>query len=291
MYRDKYRLIIPFLFPSVLLYVTFVLYPYFQSMYISLTRWRGLTPNAEFIGLENFERMFTDDRFWNALQNNLTFLGTIPLITIVISLFFAFLLTQGVRGAKFYRLTYFFPQVMSIVAIGVLWSFVYHPIIGILNSLLRLLGVATPPVWLGNPDTALGAIGAVVIWQGIGFFMILFIAGMESIPPTYYEAAVIDGANRWHLFWKITLPLLWDTVRTALIFLAIGAVDMFAIVQTMTQGGPSRSTEVLATYLYDAAFLASRFGYATAIAVFMFIMVLTLSLVLMRLTRRESLEY
>ncbi|MEX1019340.1 MAG: sugar ABC transporter permease [Litorilinea sp.] len=291
MYRNKYRLIIPFLLPSVALYVTFVLYPYFQAMYISLTRWRGLSPNAEFIGLENFQRMVTDDRFWNALQNNLRFLATLPLITIAISLFFAFLMTQGVRGAKFYRITFFFPQVMSIVAIGVLWSFVYHPIMGILNSFLRLLGVETPPVWLGNPETALGALGAVVIWQGIGFIMILFIAGMESIPPTFYEAAEMDGANRWTIFWKITLPLLWDTVRTALIFLAIGAVDMFAIVQTMTQGGPSRSTEVLASYLYDTAFLASRFGYATAIAVFMFLMVLVLSIILMRLTRRESLEY
>jgi N-acetylglucosamine transport system permease protein len=121
--------------------------------------------------------------------------------------------------------------------------------------------------------------------------MVLFIARMESIPSTYYEAAPIDAASQWHIFWNITLPLLWDTVRTALVFLAIGAVDMFAIVQTMTQGGPSRSTDVLATYLYERAFIQSEFGYATAIAVAMFLVVLTLSTVLLRVTQRESLEY
>ncbi len=291
MYRDKYRLIVPFLIPSVTLYVVFVLYPYIRSMYISLTRWRGLTPSTDFIGLENFRRMLGDNLFWNALTNNVFYLLTLPIITIAMGLFMAFLLTQGVRGARFYRVTFFFPQVMSVVAIGVLWSFIYHPTMGVLTALLRLLGVANPPVWLGNPDTALGAVGAVVVWQSVGFYMVLFIAGMESIPNTYYEAATIDGATRWHLFWNITLPLLWETVRTALVFLAIGAVDMFAITQTMTQGGPSRATDVLATYLYERAFLQSEFGYATAIAVSMFLMVLLLSTLLLRLTRRESLEY
>lgn len=291
MYRDKYRLIVPFLAPSVLLYVLFVLYPYVQAMYISLTRWRGLSRNLTFIGLENFQRMLNDELFWNALSHNATYLATLPLITIAFGLFLAFLLTQGVAGAKFYRVTFFFPQVMSVVAIGVLWSFVYHPTMGVLTSLFKLFGVAEPPVWLGNPDYALGAVGVVVIWQAVGFYMVLFIAGMESIPNTYYEAATIDGATKWELFWNITLPLLWDTVRTALVFLSIGAVDMFAIVQTMTQGGPSRATDVMATYLYERAFLQSEFGYATAIAVSMFLVVLTLSTILMRVTQRESLEY
>lgn len=291
MYRDKYRLIVPFLAPSVLLYVLFVLYPYVQAMYISLTRWRGLSRNLTFIGLENFQRMLNDELFWNALSHNAIYLATLPLITIAFGLFLAFLLTQGVAGAKFYRVTFFFPQVMSVVAIGVLWSFVYHPTMGVLTSLFKLFGVAEPPVWLGNPDYALGAVGVVVIWQAVGFYMVLFIAGMESIPNTYYEAATIDGATKWELFWNITLPLLWDTVRTALVFLSIGAVDMFAIVQTMTQGGPSRATDVMATYLYERAFLQSEFGYATAIAVSMFLVVLTLSTILMRVTQRESLEY
>jgi N-acetylglucosamine transport system permease protein len=200
-------------------------------------------------------------------------------------------LTQGVPLSKFYRITYFFPQVMSVVAIGVLWSFVYHPTIGILTSFLNIIGIDRPPVWLGNPDTVLPAISGVTIWQEVGFFMVLFIAAMESIPMTYYEAAMLDGASRWHIFWKITLPMIWDTLQTGLIFIMIGATNMFAITQTMTQGGPSRSSEVLSTYLYTEAFINSKFGYGTAVAVALFFLTLLISVVLSRLLSRESLEY
>jgi N-acetylglucosamine transport system permease protein len=290
--RRKYHIIIPFLFPSILLYVLFVVYPYGRAMYISLTNWRGLTPNPKYIGLDNYDRLIHDRLFWNALENNATYLVFLPIITISIALYLAFLLTHGkVRFSRFYRITFFFPQVMSLVAIGVLWSFIYHPTIGILSGIIKVFGAKEPIAWLGNPTYALGAIGAVVIWQAVGFYMVLFIAGMESIPVTFYEAAVIDGANRWSLFWKITLPLLWDTIRTALVFLAIGATNMFAITQTMTEGGPNRSTDVLATYIYERAFLSGRFGYATAVAIAMFVLALTLSIFTMTATRRETLEY
>ncbi|MCZ7545462.1 MAG: sugar ABC transporter permease [Anaerolineae bacterium] len=292
MNKRKYHIIIPFLAPSLILYITFVLFPYARAMYISLTKWRGLTPNPEFVGLANFEQMLNDRFFWNALGHNVGYLLVLPIVTISIALYLAFLLTQGkVRFSRFYRITYFFPQVMSLVALGVLWSFIYHPTIGILNGILGLFGTEARIAWLGNPDVALGAIGVVVIWQAVGFYMVLFIAGMESIPTTFYEAARIDGANQWQVFWKITMPLLWDTTRTALVFLAIGATDMFAITQTMTEGGPNRSTDVLATYLYERAFLSSQFGYATAIGVSLFFMVLILSVFTLRVTQRESLEY
>jgi N-acetylglucosamine transport system permease protein len=290
--KRKYHIIIPFLFPAILLYIVFVIYPYGRSMYISLTNWRGLTPNPQYIGLKNFEKLLHDRYFWNALENNLTYLIFIPAITIIIALYLAFLLTHGkARFSRFYRITFFFPQVMSLVAIGVLWSFIYHPTIGILSAITKFFGAKEPIAWLGNPDYALAAVGAVVVWQAVGFYMVLFIAGMDSIPVSFYEAAVIDGANRWHLFWKITLPLLWDTIRTAMVFLAIGAIDMFAITQTMTEGGPNRSTEVLAYYVYERAFLASRFGYATAVAMAMFVLAFVLSILTMTVTRRESLEY
>jgi N-acetylglucosamine transport system permease protein len=291
MYRNKYRLIIPFLAPSLLLYFTFVFYPYAQSMYISLTQWRGLAQAPVFIGFANFTRLLNDSNFWNALGNNAFYIIALPVITLILALFFAFVLTQGVPLSKFYRVTYFFPQVIAVVAIGVLWSFVYHPTIGILTSILRAIGIAQPPVWLGNPDTVLWAIAGVSIWQAVGFYMVLFIAAMESIPITYYEAAMIDGASRWHLFWNITLPMIWDTLQTGLIFIMIGATNMFAITQTMTEGGPSRSSEVLSTYLYSEAFINSKFGYGTAIAVTLFLLTLVISLILSRLLRRESLEY
>ena len=291
MHRNKYRIIIPFLAPSLLLYFTFVLYPYGSAMYISLTRWRGLSKPPEFIGLENYARMLQDDNFWNALGNNAFYAIVLPVVTLGIALFFGFVLTQGARFGKFYRVSYFFPQVMSVVAIGVLWSFVYHPIIGILNAILRGIGIENPPVWLGDPAWVLPAVAGVTIWQAIGFFMVLFIASMESVPDHFYEAARIDGATQWQIFWKMTIPLIWDTLQTAVIFIMISATNMFAITQTMTQGGPSRASEVLSTYLYGEAFLGSKFGYGTAIAVTLFFIVLFISVVLARLMGRESLEY
>lgn len=292
MTKRKLHIIVPFTLPAIALFLVFVVYPYGRAMYFSLTKWRGLTPKPTFIGLENFIKLLADDFFWNALKHNLIYLLTIPAITIAISLYLAFLLTHGkARFRKFYRITFFFPQVMSLVAIGVLWSFIYHPTIGILSSIANFLGGPEAIAWLGNPDTAMAAVGAVVVWQAVGFNVVLFIAGMDSIPDSYYEAATIDGATRWDLFWKITLPLLWDTIRTAMVFLAIGATNMFAITQTMTRGGPNRSTDVLSTYVYERAFLSGKFGYATAVAVAMFLLALILSLLTLRVTQRETLEY
>ncbi len=291
MYRGKYKLIIPFLLPALILYGLFVLYPYGQAMYISLTDWSGLTAEKEFVGLRNFGRLLRDEYFWNALKNNLIYLVTLPVVVITLAFFFAFVITRGVGLAKFYRVVFFFPQVMSAVAVGVLWSFIYHPTIGILNSFLALIGIQNPPAWLGDPSVALPAVAVVVLWQSVGFYMVFFIAGMESIPETFYEVARIAGANRWQTFWRVTLPLLWENTRVALVYLAMGALNMFTITQTMTEGGPSRATEVLSIYLYKNAFTHSRFGYATAIAVALFILVLALSILVMRVTAREAVEY
>lgn len=296
MQRQKYRVIIPFLLPSAILYAVFVLDPYISAMYTSLTIWHGYSVNKKFVGLYNFQQLLQDDNFWNALRHNLTFLVLLPLITLSIALFFAFLFTQVREGARFskvtqiYRITYFFPQVMSAVAIAVLWSFVFHPTIGILNSALHIFGI-TGPTWLGNPSTSLISILIVAVWSGVGFYMVLFIAGMQSITTDYYEAARIDGAGGWSIFWNVTWPLLWDHTRTALIFISIGAMDMFTLVQVLTEGGPNRSSDVLATYLYEAAFKDGQFGYATAIGVSLFLITMVLAGVMFQLGRQERLEY
>ncbi len=291
MQRQKYWLIIPFLIPSLLLYGTFVIYPYLQAMYVAFTKWKGLRKPPVFVGLENFQDILKDEHFWNALKNNGTYLIVLPILTLGFALFLAFMITQKVRFSSFYRVTYFFPQVMSVVAIGILWSFIFHPNLGILNSFLKTIGIAEPPVWLGNPNTAIWAIIAVTVWQGAGFFMVLFMAAMQGIPPSYYEAAALDGATRGVMFFKITFPLLWETTRSALVFITIGALDMFGITFIMTQGGPDRATDVLATLLYTEAFSNSKFGYATAIAMVLFVIVMALSFILMYLTRRETIEY
>jgi N-acetylglucosamine transport system permease protein len=302
MYKHKYRVIIPFLAPAIILYLVFVIYPYMRAMYNSLTSWKGVSANQPFIGLGNYVRMVNDEFFWNALLHNLGYLLFLPIVLIALSLFLAFMINQRIRFSKFFRVTFFFPQVISIISIGVLWSYIYHPTIGILTSLSRalglepffqLLGFEGIPVWMGDPRTVRFAIAAVVVWQAAGFYMVLFLAAMEAIPQSFYEAAVIDGANRWHQFWHVTLPLLWDTMQTAMVFAGLGAFDMFAITRVMVISGSStgRPADVLATYLYEQAFEASRFGYATAIAVALFLLVLTLSVLTIRVTRREAVEY
>ena len=302
MYKHKYRVIIPFLAPAILLYLVFVIYPYGRSMYNSFTSWKGVSANQPWVGLRNYDRMIHDEFFWNALAHNFQYLLFLPLITISLSLFLAFMINQRVRLSKFFRVTFFFPQVISIISIGVLWSYIYHPTIGILTSIAKFLrmegffqlfGFEGIPVWMGDPRTVRFAIAAVVIWQAAGFYMVLFLAAMEAIPMSLYEAALIDGANRWHQFWNITLPLLWDTMQTALVFSGLGAFSMFAITRVMVISGSStnRPADVLSTYLYEQAFEASRFGYATAIGVALFLLMLALSVLTMRLTRREAVEY
>lgn len=296
MHHHKYRLIIPFVLPGFLLYAVFVLWPYAQSFYVAMTNWRGFSPDKEFVGLANFRKLAHDELFWNAVKHNAQMLVVLPVATISLSLLFAALLAQGgqsVRGSSFYRIVFFFPQVMSAVIMGILWGFVFHPSLGLLNGFLGAIGLSgLQRPWLGDPDLILWAIAAVVVWSAVGFYMVLFIAGMQSIPMDLYEAATLDGASRWSSFWGITLPLLRDHLQVALVFVGIGALDLFALVQVMAEGGgPSRAADVIARYMYDAAFQQSQFGYASAIGVVLLFMTLALSLLTIRLTQRERIEF
>ncbi|MBX0328023.1 sugar ABC transporter permease [Oscillochloris sp. ZM17-4] len=295
--RGKNRLIVSFLALPVGLYTLFVLIPYFSALIFAFTRWSGLSQNIRFNGANNFIKLYRDEKFWSALSHNGIALLILPPVIIGLALFFAFLFTQGkgVAFSRFFRVAFFFPQVMSVVVVAVLWSFIYHPTIGLLNALLGAVGLtqfASFP-WLGDRGTVFGSVLAMVVWQSVGFYMVLFVAGMQSIPVDYYEAAKIDGADSWTMFWNVTVPLLWDTIRTAIIFLAIAAMDLFAQVTVMTNGtgGPSRAADVVPTYLYSTAFSDGQFGYATAMGLVLLILVLALSIISLRFTAREALEY
>jgi N-acetylglucosamine transport system permease protein len=297
MHYQKYRVIIPFLLPAVVLYGLFVLYPYIQAFYLSLTSWRGVSPSKPWVGLDNYRNLWEDERFMEDLTRNGQLLVVVPLITIAIALTFAALFTQTgqkVRGAGFYRVVFFFPQIISSVIVAMLWSFVYSPNVGLLNGFLRAIGLdSLQRTWLGDEKLILWAIAAVAIWSSVGFYMVIYVASMQSIPTSFYEAATLDGASRWRSFRDITFPLSWETIRTTMIYLAIGALDFFALVQVMTGGGSGsgRKAEVAALYMYNTAFTKSRWGYASAIGVVLLVLTLLLSLVIMRLTRRETYEF
>jgi N-acetylglucosamine transport system permease protein len=295
MNRGKNSFIVVFLALPVAIYTVFVLVPYFSAFIFAFTRWSGLSSNITFNGFNNFIKLFNDEKFWNALSHNAIALVVLPVVVITIALFFAFLFTQGIRFSRGFRITFFFPQVLSVVIIGVLWGFVYHPTIGILNSVLTGLGFTyfQSFPWLGDRSVIFGSVLAVVIWTSVGFYMVLFVAGMQAIPLDYFEAAKVDGANSWNLFWNVTIPLLWDTIRTAIVFLAIAAMDLFAIVTVMTNGtgGPSRAADVVPVYLYSKAFSEGQFGYATAMGLVLLLLVLGLAIISLRLTARETVEY
>jgi N-acetylglucosamine transport system permease protein len=302
MRHGKYPFIVGFLAAPVTLYVVFVIGPYAQAFYMALTNWRGISANPQFIGLENFQRLWEDDVFWKAVRHHGILLLALPLITIAIALFFAFMLNvgggsrhgvmTGVWGSKFYRIVFFFPQVLAIAILGVLFQMVYRPdASGMINGPLRQLGIE-PIGFLINPNLALWSIIAVLVWQSVGFYVVLFSAGMASVPKDIYEAALMDGAGRARMFFRVTVPLLWDTLQVAWVYLGIAAFDAFAIVQTLTvdQGGPDGSTTVLGMEIYRNAFVYSKYGYASAMGVALFFLTITFAALALRVTRRETVE-
>jgi N-acetylglucosamine transport system permease protein len=290
--RGKRLFIATFLIPPLLLYGIFVVSPYVQAFQISATDWGGLSPEFDFVGLANFRRLVGDSYFWNALGHNAWLLVLLPLVTIGLGLFLASMLSvggrrdkvgvHGVRGAAVYRVVYFFPQVLSVAIVGVLWKEMYAPNSGLVNGALRAVGLdALARPWLGDPRLAFWCVALVLVWGNVGFYVVLFSAAMQSIPRDIYEAALLDGANRATTLVRITVPLLWDTIQVAWVYLAIIAIDGFAIVQIVTNGGPGFASDVVGLRLYSTAFGDAQFGYASAIGVAMFFL---------RVTRRERVE-
>jgi N-acetylglucosamine transport system permease protein len=299
----KYRFIASFLAIPLLLYAVFVVSPYLQAIYISMTDWRGFSANRNFIGFANYGELLGDGRFWRAMWHNALLLIVVPVVTLGIALFLATMTTVagrrgmigrgGVPGSRFYQVVFVFPHVVPIVITGVLFGFLYNPEAGLLNGLLRLVGFdwLTRP-WLGDTTFALPAVMAVLIWAFVGFYFVVFSAAMKALPTDVFEAAVLDGAGRVRTFRHITLPMITDSLKTSYIYLGILMLDGFTLLQVMLpDGGPDGSTEVVAQYLYRAAFTEGRFGYASAIGVALCLVTLVLAIVVLRMGRRDRVEF
>lgn len=300
MNHGRTRFVTGFLAIPVALYLIYVISPYAQAFYIALTDWRGVSATPRFVGLENFRRLLDDDVFWRAVGHNLLLLVLMPLLTVAVALFFAFLLnaggrggTGGIWGSKFYRVVFFFPQVLAVAVVAVLFQQVFRPDrSGMLNAPLMALGFE-PVGFLSDTDVALWAILGVLVWQAVGFYVVLFSAGIASIPRDMFEAAAIDGAGGVQLFFRITLPLLWDTIQVGWVYLGIAALDVFAVVWVMTaeHGGPDHSTTVMAAEVYRTAFQYFKFGYASAMGVVLFFFTIGFAALALRLSRRERIEF
>lgn len=294
--KDKNALLMMacFLIPPLVVFGTFYVWPFLRAFYVSLFSWSGFSKDMTFVGLANFKKAFQDEIFWLALKHNLFFLVWCTFFTLVISLFFAVCFTRlRVRYKNFFRIVYFFPNTLSSVIVGTLWMFVYNPSFGLLNGLLEALGLeGWIQNWLGDKNVILGALVAPQTWMYIGFYMVLFIAAIQNIPEEYYESATLDGASQWRQFFGLTIPLIWGTLRVALVHLVANALEKtFSIVFVMTKGGPSHASELITTYMYNQAFTYGKFGYGTALGVLLFFLVAIVSLSVYKITEREAVEY
>jgi N-acetylglucosamine transport system permease protein len=300
MRHGKYPFIIGFLVVPVALYATFVVAAYLQTFQLSLTSWSGLG-KIEYIGFDNFAKLWHDEVFWKSIKHNLFLLILLPIITIVIALVFAFLLnvggghkgghTRGVWGSKVYRIIFFFPQLLALAIVAVIFGRVFGPDkSGMINGLFPASW--KPWLFLADERYAMACILIVLVWQAVGFYVVLFSAGMGSISADIYEAAALDGATRITLFFRITVPLLWSTIQVAWVYLGIAAFDAFALVNIMTvdRGGPNGASSVLSLMIYRNAFDFSQAGYACALGVVLFFLTLTFAALTLRVTRRDSVE-
>lgn len=280
-----------FLAPATLMYAVFVVWPLMESFQLSLFRWRGVSQNKTFVGVENFQNLAKDDVFWKALTHNLELLVIVGLLAIVLGVGVAHAMQGSGKMSRFLRGVYLFPQAISLVVVSILWMFLYNPAFGLLTTGLKAVRLERwDHAWLGEPKTALPAVGVTFLWYIAGFYIMLFSAGLRSIPDEVNEAAALEGAVGLRKFWKVTWPMLWSIKRIAVVYVVINVMNVFALVYLMTQGGPDRHTEVMLTYLYEQAFKNSQFGYATALAVANFVVAMVLSGLLMLAFRRNPQE-
>ena len=281
---NKYLWVGVFLLPSLIGLLLFTVMPILSSLGLTLFEWDLLTP-PNFVGTNNFERLFADEDFWRALKNTLTYIVSYIPFVMAGSLAIAIVLNQKLKGRMFFRASFFIPVVSAWVAIALLWKWIFNPRFGLLNFALGLVGIEGP-AWLFDPQWAMSAVVITSVWKDLGFLMVMFLAGLQGIPNVYYEAASIDGANRWQTFWRITLPLLSPTAFFALIISLINSFQVFDQVWIMTEGGPAGATSVLVELIVKNAFSYSRMGYASALSWVLFLLVFAVTVVQMRLQRR-----
>jgi N-acetylglucosamine transport system permease protein len=281
-------------FPAVVLYTAFMVWPTLDVFRMSLFQWSGFGGQPTFIGLQNFVYLLSDNQFIRAFQNTILLMVVVSIATMAGGLVLgSILMRENLPGRNLYRFVLYIPSVLSIVVVAAIFSAIYGQVDGLLNGTLNLIGLGQfGQVWLGDRQIIIYSIGIAMVWQSLGYYLVIYMAGISSIPEALYEAAAIDGASRTRQFFAITLPLAWGTLRTTLIFFIIGSVNLsFVLVTAMTQGGPNGASEVLLSYLYRQAYTNSTYGYAMAIGVVTFVFSFVLALIVSRATKREVYQY
>lgn len=291
--RQKKAQPLPILFicisvlPAVILTLMFTIWPTVQALYLSFTNATSLGLNNKFVGLDNYIYMFHDKSFIQALKNTAKLMAVVPVITIFCSLVLAFVLNQcKLKEMVLYRTLFYFPNIVSLTVVGIIWSFVFHPNVGIVNKILGAVGLESlQRSWLGDSKTALWCIAFTLLWQAAGYYMVMHIAAMDGISPEIYESATLDGASAWRKLVSITMPLMKDIIGITFVLALSGTINLsFVLSQVMTGGGPNGASSVLLQYMYTQGFVNGNFGYAMAITVFTLAISVALSMLSRKLT-------
>ena len=273
--------------PAVILTLMFTIWPTAQALYLSFTNATSLGLNNKFVGLDNYIYMFHDKSFIQALKNTAKLMAVVPVITIFCSLVLAFVLNQcKLKEMVLYRTLFYFPNIVSLTVVGIIWSFVFHPNVGIVNKILGAVGLENlQRSWLGDSKTALWCIAFTLLWQAAGYYMVMHIAAMDGISPEIYESATLDGASAWRKLISITMPLMKDIIGITFVLALSGTINLsFVLSQVMTGGGPNGASSVLLQYMYTQGFVNGNFGYAMAITVFTLAISVALSMLSRKLT-------
>ena len=292
--KSQGRFVFACLAPAALLILLFIFVPTVKVFKMSLYRMGGITNKKEFVGFENFTKLFQDKAFLEAMQNTILIIVLVMICTIVLAVLFAALLSRGnFKGKNFFRVIFYIPNILSIVVIGGIFGAIYDPSNGLLNTFLEAVHLDfLTHKWMGEPKIVIYSIIFALVWQAIGYYMVMYMSGMSAIPEDLYEAASLDGSSEINTFFTVTLPLIWTNIRTTLTFYIISTINLsFLFVQIMTDGGPNGKTEVALNYMYKQAYGAGVYGYGMAIGVVVFIFSFVLAAVVNKITDREVLEF
>lgn len=276
-----------FLLPVILLLIVFIFYPIIDTFFTSFYKWNGISPVKTMVGFRNWEKLLHDQAFWSAFKNNIVVMLLSVLIQIPIGLGLATMIEFGGKKMTIFKVIWFIPLLMSSVAIGFLFSYALATNGGIVSTISQLLGGQVVDL-LGNPKYALFTVIGVMAWQFIPFYMVYCMAAYTNISTDIYEAAIIDGATKKQYFFKIVLPLLMPSIKSAMILSMVGSLKYFDLVFVMTNGGPGTSTELMATYMYKQSFVKFNMGYGSTVAAAMFVLISMISLITMRLLNRKK---
>jgi raffinose/stachyose/melibiose transport system permease protein len=273
--------------PALIIFVVFVVWPIIQTAHYSAYKWTETGQLTDYIGLDNYTRLLADPIFWRAFGNNLFVVGWSLVTQIPLAMFLAILLTGKIKGSAFFRTLYFAPLVLSDVLIGAIWGWFYNPTIGMLNTALKFFHLPTQ-AWLGDPKLALICVLVATTWRYLGFYIVIYIAAIQGISEELYEAAEIDGANGFQLHRFITIPLLIPTTRASAVLMIIGSLKFFDMVWFLTEGGPSNSSELIATYMFKQAFKFHDWSYGSALAFALFVIAFIFTVIFLFFTRKRE---